>query len=157
MVSGGGTTTSAPAAVVEGYPVYSVHQHAMAPMALLDLAEAGGDDHGAEIASGLGWLTTHPEVTGELVDSEHGVVWRKVGRREPRKAVRRLSAVTTAARSGMRVPGLDRAFPPVVIDHECRPYELGWLLYAWLRPSGSRYLGCDPSLPDTAAQWSDSC
>ena len=31
--------------VVEGYPVYSVHQHAMAPMALLDLAEAGGTDH----------------------------------------------------------------------------------------------------------------
>ena len=28
--------------VVEGYPVYSVHQHAMGPMALLDLAEAGG-------------------------------------------------------------------------------------------------------------------
>jgi hypothetical protein len=28
--------------VVEGYPVYSVHQHAMAPMALYDLAEAGG-------------------------------------------------------------------------------------------------------------------
>jgi hypothetical protein len=19
-----------------------------------------------------------------------------------------------------------------VVDHECRPYELGWLLYAWL-------------------------
>ena len=31
--------------VVEGYPVYSVHQHAMAPMALLDLREAGGTDH----------------------------------------------------------------------------------------------------------------
>ncbi|GAB3883503.1 hypothetical protein GCM10027612_15740 [Microbispora bryophytorum subsp. camponoti] len=29
-------------AVVEGYPVYSVHQLAMAPMALLDLADAGG-------------------------------------------------------------------------------------------------------------------
>ncbi len=27
--------------VVEGYPVYTVHQHAMAPMALLDLAERG--------------------------------------------------------------------------------------------------------------------
>ena len=34
-------------AVVEGYPVYSVHQHAMAPMALFELQEAGGDDHRA--------------------------------------------------------------------------------------------------------------
>ena len=23
-------------------------------------------------------------------------------------------------------------FPPVRVDYECRPYELGWLLYAWL-------------------------
>ena len=50
--------------VIEGYPVYSVHQHAMGPMALLDLAAAGGDDHTASIARGLDWLTTHPEVPG---------------------------------------------------------------------------------------------
>ena len=30
--------------VIEGYPVYSVHQDAMAPMALLDLFDAGGTD-----------------------------------------------------------------------------------------------------------------
>jgi hypothetical protein len=29
---------------------------------------------------------------------------------------------------------LDRMFPPGVVDHECRPYELGWLLVAWLPP-----------------------
>jgi hypothetical protein len=40
--------------------------------------------------------------------------------------------VTTALRPGLHLPGLDRAFPPDLIDHECRPYELGWLLYAWL-------------------------
>src|SRR5205085_4135860 len=38
--------------VIEGYPVYSVHQHAMAPMALLDLAEAGGSGRMADIARG---------------------------------------------------------------------------------------------------------
>ncbi len=52
--------------VVEGYPVYSVHQHAMAPMALLDLAAADGDDHLLELTTGLEWLTTHPEVFEEL-------------------------------------------------------------------------------------------
>ena len=123
--------------VVEGFPVYSVHQHAMGPMALFDLLESGGDDHRHEIFLGLRWLETHPEVLGELVDERHGVVWRKVGRREPAKAVRKLNAVTTSLRPGLHLPGLDRAFPPTEIDHECRPYELGWLLYAWLRPSGS--------------------
>lgn len=118
--------------VVEGYPVYSVHQHAMAPMALFDLADAGGTDHVAEVAAGLDWLRTHPEVMEDLLSDQHGVIWRKVGRREPPKAVRSISAVTTALRPGWQLPGLDKVFPPERIDHECRPYELGWLLYAWL-------------------------
>ena len=51
-------------AVVEGYPVYSVHQHAMGPMALLDLADAGGDGHLDAIRRGLRWLAGPPESAG---------------------------------------------------------------------------------------------
>lgn len=123
--------------IVERFPVYSVHQHAMAPMVLFELREAGGRDFGAEIALGLDWLHTHPEVMDELVSPTHGVIWRKVGRREPPKAARSVSAVTTSLRPGLHVPGLDLAFPATKIDYECRPYELGWLLYAWLSASKS--------------------
>jgi len=118
--------------VVEGYPVYSVHQHAMAPMALLDLYEAGGADHRSAITAGLSWLQNHPEAAGTLFDESSGVIWRKIGRREPRKAVRSIRSMSTALWPGLRLGLLDRVFPPSVIDHECRPYELGWLLYAWL-------------------------
>lgn len=118
--------------VVEGYPVYSVHQHAMGPMALLDLREAGGADHLGAVAKGLRWLDRHPEVDAPLVSEQQGVIWRKVGRSEPRKAVRMISAVTTALKPGLHLPGLDAIFPPDRVDRECRPYELGWLLYAWL-------------------------
>lgn len=118
--------------VVEGYPVYSVHQHGMGPMVLMDLMEAGGKDHSPSISRGLQWLHRRPELAGSLVDVDKGVIWRKVARREPSKAVRGLAAMTTAASPGLRLPGLDFLFPPSTIDHECRPYELGWLLYAWL-------------------------
>jgi hypothetical protein len=118
--------------VVERFPVYSVHQHAMAPMGLFDLADAGGRDRTAEIVRGLRWIGNHPEVDEDLVDASFGMIWRKVGRREPPKAVRRLSAVTTAIRPGLHLPRLDRMFPADRVDHECRPYELGWLLYAWM-------------------------
>ena len=118
--------------VVEGFPVYSVHQHAMAPMVLFDLLDAGGDDHTEEISRGVRWIDTHPEVVEELVSERWGLIWRKVGRREPPKAARALNAVTTAVRPGLHVPGVDRLLPPTLVDHECRPYELGWLLYAWL-------------------------
>jgi hypothetical protein len=118
--------------VGEGYPVYSVHQHAMAPMALLDLREAGGSDYLPAIIKGLRWLDEHPEVVATLVNPEKGVVWRKVARREPNKAVRAMAAVMTSISPRLRLPGVDVLFPPSRIDYECRPYELGWLLYAWL-------------------------
>lgn len=126
--------------IIEKYPVYSVHQHAMAPMALFDLLESGGDDHTREISLGVTWLDTHPEVVEELVSHRWGLVWRKVGRREPRRTVRGAQAIASMRRPGTRVGGLDQLFPPDVVDHECRPYELGWLLYAWLRK---------PSAPST--------
>jgi hypothetical protein len=118
--------------VVEGYPVYSVHQHAMAPMALLDLWEAGGADHLHSIIKGLQWLDQHPEAPSDLVSEWHSVIWRKIGRREPAKMVRKISAVTTSLAPGFRLPGLNKVFPADQIDYECRPYEFGWLLYAWL-------------------------
>lgn len=124
--------------VVERFPVYSVHQHAMGPMVLLDLWDAGGEDHRAEVARGLGWLSRHPEVVEELVSERHHLVWRKVGRREPPKAARAVGALTTAVKPGLHVRGLDRVLPPTVVDRECRPYELGWLLYAWLSAPGDR-------------------
>lgn len=128
--------------VVEGYPVYSVHQHAMAPMALFDLSEAGGKDHTAAIARGLRWIEDHPETTEPLLDPATGAIWRKVGRRERKKAVRALRSASTSIKPSLRLRGLDRVFPPGPVDHECRPYELGWLLYAWLsggvvRPAAS--------------------
>jgi hypothetical protein len=118
--------------VVEEYPVYSVHQHAMGPMALMDLAEAGGDEHLDAIAAGLRWLAGPPETAETLVLDDPPVTWRKVARGDHRKLVRGLRATSTRARPGWRLSALARAFPPGAVDHECRPYELGWLLYAWL-------------------------
>jgi hypothetical protein len=118
--------------VVEGYPVYSVHQHAMAPMALMDLADAGGESHLDSVGRGLRWLSERPESSEALVLDDPPITWRKVARADRRKAVRGLRATSTRIRPGWRISLLDRFFPPGVVDHECRPYELGWLLFTWL-------------------------
>jgi hypothetical protein len=121
--------------VIEGYPVYTVHQHAMAPMALLDLAEAAGDDFCEPILRGLRWIAG-PSELGEggepMIHDEEGVTWRKVFRGDPKKVVRGLNSIASLASPGLRVPGLDRVYPPEAVDRECRPYEFGWLLFAWL-------------------------
>jgi hypothetical protein len=118
--------------VVEGYPVYSVHQHAMGPMALLDLADAGGQSHLGAICRGARWLAGPPEGTESLIVDQPPITWRKVARDDRRKAVRGLRAASTRIRPQWRLGALDRVFPPGVVDHECRPYELGWLLMTWL-------------------------
>jgi hypothetical protein len=118
--------------VVERYPVYAVHQDAMAPMALLTLEEAGGGGFSGAVARGLAWLMSSPELGGDsLVDEEAGVIWRKVARREPWKLSRYAQAAASRLHTSFRVPGLDFLFPPGAVDHETRPYHLGWLLHAF--------------------------
>jgi hypothetical protein len=118
--------------VVEGYPVYTVHQHAMGPMALLDLAEAGGEQYLDAICRGLRWLVSRPESAEVMVLDEPPITWRKVARNDPRKLARGLRATSTRIVPGLRLTALDHVFPPGTVDHECRPYELGWLLMTWL-------------------------
>jgi hypothetical protein len=118
--------------VVEGYPVYAIHQDAMAPMALFALQQASGRDFGEPVRRGLGWLERAPELDGgSLIDERADLVWRKVARREPAKLSRYLQAAASRVHSGLRVPGLDILFPALAIDHEDRPYHLGWLLHAF--------------------------
>ncbi len=121
--------------VVECYPVYSVHQHGMAPMGLLDLLQAGGNDYLEAVIKGVAWLDRHPETSAQLVSNDVHMIWRKVARREPRKVVRTIASVATATAPGLRIPAVDAVFPANRIDYECRPYELGWLLYAWCADS----------------------
>ncbi|MGW7261308.1 hypothetical protein [Streptomyces sp. NPDC054834] len=122
--------------VVEGYPVYSVHQHAMAPTALFDLTDAGGTDFGAAIRKGLRWMTDVPELAGSehrepMILDELGATWRKVYRGDPKKAVRAARGLSSRVVPGLRLTSLDRVYRPLAVDRECRPYEFGWMLYAW--------------------------
>jgi hypothetical protein len=122
--------------VVEGYPVYSVHQDAMAPMALLDLQEAGGDAHADAVRLGLSWMVEAPEIGRSLLDESLGVIWRKVGRTDARKLVRASRAVLSRMHPRLRFRALDTVYQAKRVDYECRPYHLGWILYAWLRGAG---------------------
>lgn len=118
--------------VIEPYPVYAIHQDAMAPMALFALQEATGKDFTSGVKKGLAWLEHPPELNkGSLIDGETDIVWRKVGRREPGKLSRYVQAIATRVHPNIRMPGLDMIFPPGAIDYEDRPYHPGWLLYAW--------------------------
>jgi hypothetical protein len=117
--------------IIEYFPVYSVHQDSMAPMALFALAKACGKDYSEPVRKGLLWLFDPADAAGTLVDMEQKVIWRKIARREPRRLVRGIQAGASRIHPTLRIPGLNYLFPPVSVDYESRPYHMGWILYAW--------------------------
>ncbi len=117
--------------VIERYPVYSVHQDAMGPMALLALKRVGVSGLDQALARSLQWLEDPPELEHSLIDRERGVIWRKAYRAEPGKLVRTLQAGLSRVHPRLRVPGVDLLFPPGRVDFESRPYHMAWILYAW--------------------------
>ena len=68
--------------VVERYEIYSVHQDAMAPMALFELWEACGDRRYVDAAAhGLAWIHGGNELGVDMVDRDSGLVLRSIRRR----------------------------------------------------------------------------
>lgn len=128
--------------VVERFPVYSVHQDAMGPMALFDLEAACGDNYKSAIARSIQWLIDPPEMTDSLIDQGADVIWRKVARSEPGNSSRVLQALASRVHPAWRVPGVDVVFRPGRVDYESRPYHMGWILYAWSGERGRTLSAC---------------
>lgn len=113
--------------VIEQYPVYSVHQHGMAPMALFALQDTCNADFSEQIHKGLGWTTGANELQQDLEDADAGVIWRCI---RPRKSISYAARILSLA-------GKQPELGAAEILFECRPYELGWLLYAHARSSSA--------------------
>ena len=110
--------------VVSRYPVYSVHQHAMGPMMLFAATEAIGCDFTNSINKGLSWISGNNELHRDFVEPSLGLVWRCI-------YLDPWDAYTDAIQ---RFLGLRNGTPDarrLKVRYECRPYELGWLLYAF--------------------------
>ncbi len=103
------------------YPVYSVHQHAMGPMALFALGEATGRDYRQPILRGLEWIGGRNELNFDMRDRAHNIVWRSFFESKLRGYTNEL----------LGVAGLSGRHKDFQIKYECRPYELGWLLFAF--------------------------
>ena len=112
--------------VVGRYPVYSVHQDAMAPLALFALGEASGHDYSPAIFKGLEWIYGRNELSFDLCDTSRNIVWRSI---YPSKIGGYIEEAVSLAGFGppKREPtGLRVLF-------EDRPYHFGWVLYAFAK------------------------
>jgi hypothetical protein len=117
--------------VVEPFEVYSVHQHAMGPMGLIELHEATGYDVKEMLERSLSWLESRNELQFPMIDEGTGLIYRSIRRTKPRD---RLAIYTRTLKSlaGLS-PGREvvQGIGGLEVNSTCRPYELGWLLEAW--------------------------
>jgi len=112
--------------VTDGYPVFSVHQHAMAPFTLFGLGEVIGRNFDECIYKGLRWINSQNELSYDMEDQNNGVIWRCImrSRRSPARYLKAGLRIYSDTIQHSRPEDLKVLF-------ECRPYELGWLLYAF--------------------------
>ncbi len=123
-------------AVLEGYPVYSVHQDGMAFMALLPVEALGEGAYREHLALGLDWLSGANELSTDLVRRDSPIIFRNIQRvgsdADAMFGISRANLARVVARS-LR-PGADHTEAEageLEVLRECRPYHLGWLLHAY--------------------------
>jgi hypothetical protein len=115
--------------VVRSYPVLSVHQDAMAPLALLSLGKIVGEDFSAFVAKGIRWVEGQNELGIDLRDPTAGMIWRGIDSTSKfHMYVHDLVGMIRTRRNGS-------VSAHTGVLGECRPYELGWLLYAFAEQS----------------------
>jgi hypothetical protein len=117
--------------VCEGYPVFSVHQDAMAPMALFASDKASGRNHLEKIELGLRWIFGNNELSTNLFQPDLGLIWRDIERRDAAKAWRAAKALLCLCGWQPSQDAIDKSQIGFRINYECRSYHLGWILYAW--------------------------
>jgi hypothetical protein len=113
------------------YPVYSVHQHAMAPMGLFAMEAASGESYQDSVYKGLRWIYGANELGEDMRDCQENVVWRCVLPKNKGNKYRE------AALSLIGTPSKELHSSELEILHEDWPYELGWLLFAFAKKSVS--------------------
>lgn len=120
---------AAQGSVVDGYPVFSVHQDGMAPIALLETTNVGGRMYAKEIEKGLGWIFGENELRRNLVQRDDDLVLRDIHRAGVGRIRRMIrgTAWCLGFRTDANAASVGAHF---VVNSECRPYHLGWILYA---------------------------
>jgi hypothetical protein len=121
-------------AIIDPYPIFSVHQDGMGPMVLLDVGERLEISFQEPVERSLAWIFGSHTIAPSMIDRNLGVIWRGLRRKGPSQYVLQISRLLHYYEMPF-LAKLVNAAPGLTIQYECRPYHLGWLLYAFCRSS----------------------
>lgn len=109
--------------IAKRYPVCSVHQYGIGPMAFLALGEVAHCDFSPWIYKGLLWLEEN-ELGIDMQDKVANAIWSRVIQGRLSSAWNTVANLATGREDRESHFGLHATY-------ECYPQELGWLLYAF--------------------------
>lgn len=108
--------------VVEKWPVYSVHQHGMAIMALKMAKKLVDESLGLRIDKAIEksylWVLGNNEIEASLIDNNRKLIWRSLENK-------RLGYLGKSISKCLKQK--NKLFQ---VKKDCRSYEYGWFLYA---------------------------
>lgn len=110
------------ARVVCRYPVFSVDQYGLAPLALFELERATGQNFQDSVWRGLDWIYGANELGEDLRTSSRQLIWTCI---LPKSNLRRYLGMVRSFVRPERDPSINESLH---VLHESRPYELGLLL-----------------------------
>jgi hypothetical protein len=108
--------------VISQYPIYSIHQDALAPIALYSIQAATGKSYEKYIFKGFDWLFKNPLST-DMVCNKHNAVWDGMG---PDKTYRKVKSILSNLGIIKNIE-----YKNLKVFKECSSFHLGWLLYAF--------------------------
>lgn len=115
--------------VVDGYPVYSVHQDGMAPMALMEASIATQKNYNDYIDRGFQWIDGNNEMNTSMILQDQGLIYRDIHKKGIGR-IRRMIDGTLWCMGWQKSHSTKCESSIYEINQECRPYHPGWILYA---------------------------
>ena len=115
------------AAIVDPYPVFSVHQDSMAMLFLLPALDRGVDGVAESISRSCKWVEGNNELSTNLVTDEPFFISRSIQRVERAPRARRyIRSLGKTRDSWARAPRKS-----LEVNPESRSYHLAWILFVW--------------------------
>jgi hypothetical protein len=108
--------------VVNRFPIHSVHQLALAPMALFSIQMASGVEFTENIFKSINWLCENPKLQKQIIDKKNNAIWNKVAPVFNNK----LNSIFNF----LKFYSFGKYLNPKV-EYVCSSYDFGWILYTF--------------------------
>ena len=112
--------------VVNRYPLFSLHQDGIAPLALLALEDATGQSFHESVYSGMSWVDRPNELNEDLLNLDHRLIWDSIWPK------RRISSYWERSLGFLNISHKPQ-IQSLRIQYATRADQLGWMLYAFGR------------------------